>query len=336
MEEGARWDIFVEKKESVRALLAQLLGGIADDVCVTTSASEAMNSLMSSMQFEGKRNRIVATEFDFPTTSQIMLAQAQKGAEIVRARCDDSGTLIPLSEFEQLIDERTALVTLPLVCYRNGVLMDVAPIIELAQAAGARVLIDGYQAMGSMPFDAPASGADFVVGGCTKYLLGGSGTGFMWIRDAQTQPLSPTATGWFAQANPHAMDILHHQPHTSARRFESGTPNAPGLFGAEAGLELVLAMGLEQISARINQVTDAIKQVVAELGWQLVTPLDRHGAMLAIRSTNAPLLVERLTARDVILTERDGNIRVAPHFYNNLIDVGRLTAALEAEADLLA
>ena len=336
LEEGARWDINVQKGEKVRELLARLLHCPSDDVSVSTSVSESLNSLVTALRFDGSRNRIVVTDFDFPTTSQILLAQTARGAEVVRAQVDQSDTHIPISEYERLIDESTLLVGIPLVCYRNGVWVDIEPIVELAHARGALVLIDGYQGIGTRDFDVVATGADFLVGGCTKYLIGTSGVGYMYVRDSLTSDLQPTATGWFAQENPYAMDIYHHRPHASARRFESGTPNACGLFAAEAGLELLLSVGMEAVAEQIVQVTSLIKDAVDTHGWQLVTPRDRHGAMLAIRSNDAPTLVGHLAERDIILTERDGNIRIAAHFYNNVDDVEKLVAALEAEADLLA
>jgi selenocysteine lyase/cysteine desulfurase len=291
---------------------------------------------MTALRFDGPRNKIVVTDFDFPTTSQIMLAQTARGAEVVRAQADQSGTAIPLSEYQRLIDEHTLLVAVPLVCYRNGVWVDVEPIIEMAHARGAMVLVDGYQGIGTRPVDVVQQGADFLVGGCTKYLIGTSGVGFMYVRDSLSNGLQPTATGWFAQENPHAMDIYHHLPHASARRFESGTPNACGLFAAEAGLELLLEVGMDAVARQITRVNSLIVDAVDAHGWDLVTPRDRHGAMLAIRSTDAAKLVQRLGERDIILTERDGNIRVAAHFYNDASDVERLVAALEAESDLLA
>jgi len=130
--------------------------------------------------------------------------------------------------------------------------------------------------------------------------------------------------------------MYHHRPHASARRFESGTPNACGLFAAEAGLEVLLGVGMEAVAEQIGRVTSLIKDAVDAHGWQLVTPRDRHGAMLAIRSNDAPKLVELLAQQDIILTERDGNIRIAAHFYNNAADVERLVRALEAESELLA
>lgn len=336
IEEGARWDIYCEKVENVRELVARMLQCPGDDVSVSTSVSESLNSLMTALNFDGRRNKIVTTDFDFPTTSQIMLAQAARGANIVRARADASGTEIPLSEYENLIDDQTLLVAVPLVCYRNGVWLDIAPIVELAHARGALVLVDAYQGLGTRPFDVVQQGVDFLVGGCTKYLIGTSGVAFMYVRDSLGNGLQPATTGWFAQENPHAMDIYHHLPHATARRFESGTPNACGLFAAQAGLELLLDVGLEAVAGQIEQVTSLIKSAVDEHGWTLVTPRDRHGAMLAIRSTDAPTLVQRLDERDIILTERDGNIRVASHFYNNAADVEKLVAALTAESALLA
>jgi selenocysteine lyase/cysteine desulfurase len=336
LEEGARWDIYCDKIESVRSLLAGLLQCPADDVSVSTSVSESINSLMTAFDFEGPRNKIVTTDFDFPTTSQIMLAQASRGARIERAKTDDSGTEIPLSEFERLIDEQTALVAVPLVCYRNGVWLDTGPIVELAHAKGAQVLVDAYQGIGTRPFNVVEEGVDFLLGGCTKYLIGTSGVGYMYVRDSQGNGLQPATTGWFAQEDPHAMDIYHHLPHATARRFEAGTPNSCGLFAAEAGLEIMTEIGLDAIGAQVDKVTGLIKDAVDDHGWDLVTPRDRHGAMLAIRSRDSTELVQRLTNRDIVLTDRDGNIRVAPHFYNDAGDVAKLIGALEAESELLA
>ena len=334
--EGARWDIYCDKIENVRALLSRLLQCPADDVSVSTSVSESLNNLMTAFSFSGGRNKIVVTDFDFPTTSQIMLAQVPRGAEVVRAKADASGTAIPLDEFERLIDDQTQVVVIPLVCYRNGVWLDTKPIIELAHARGARVLVDAYQGLGTRPFNVVDQGMDFLVGGCTKYLIGTSGVGFMYLRDSVNNGLVPTSTGWFAQENPHAMDIYHHLPHATARRFEAGTPNSCGLFAAEAGLELLLEVGMEAVAEQIALVTSLIKAAVDSHGWDLVTPRERHGAMLAIRSTDAPTLVTRLDQRNIILTERDGNIRIACHFYNNAADVEKLVAALTAESALLA
>ncbi|MEP1472608.1 MAG: aminotransferase class V-fold PLP-dependent enzyme [Halieaceae bacterium] len=336
MEDGARWDIYCDKTEQVRELVATILQAPADDISVSTSASESLNTLMTAFDFSGSRNKIVVTDFDFPSTAQIMLAQESRGAKIVRANADSSDTDIPLAEFDRLIDDQTLLVSVPLVCYRNGVWVDTAPIVEMAHARGAQVLVDAYQGIGAQPFDVGASGIDILVAGCTKYLIGASGVAFMYVRDSVHSTLQPTATGWFAQQDPSAMDIHAHQPHQTARRFEAGTHNSAGLFAAEAGMKLLLDTGLETIAERIRAVTDQVKEAVAVNDWTLVTPPDRHGAMLAIKSTDAAALVAKLEERNILLSQRDGNIRIAPHYYNDSHDVEKLISALQANAKLLA
>ena len=336
MEEGVRWDLYSDKLERVRELLSQLLQAPADDIAISASVSESLNTLMTAFDFNGERNRIVTTDFDFPTTSQIMLAQEKRGAVIDRAKVDASGTDIALAEYDRLITDQTLLVTLPLVCYRNGVWVDTAPIVELAHARGAMVLVDAYQGIGTRPFAVADSGVDFLVGGCNKYLIGASGVAYLYARNSVNSGLVPTATGWYAQANPRDMDIYHNLPHPTARRFEAGTPNSCGLFAAAAGLELLLATGLHEVASRIQAVTDQVKQAVRDNHWTLVTPPDRHGAILAIKSKDAAALVAKLKEDDVIVSERDGNIRVAPHFYNDAGDVRKLVEALKQNAALLA
>jgi selenocysteine lyase/cysteine desulfurase len=157
----------------------------------------------------------------------------------------------------------------------------------------------------------------------------------MYVRDAAHRNITPFMTGWFAQENIGAMDIYHHRPSPTARRFESGTPNVCGLYAVSAGLRFLLKLGLEAVSAQVRHLTAGIERRVDQRGWQLVTPAER-GAMMAIRSTDAPQLVRRLGAEGIVVSDRDGNVRVSPHFYNNDGDLDRLFQVLDANADLLA
>lgn len=337
MEQGARWDLWVAELEQVRGLLARLLGCNGADVAVTTSVSESLNNLASAMRYDQGRDTVVVTDFDFPTTSQIWLAQQPRGARVLRARARDGGDAIPIEAFDALIDERTALVSIPLVCYRNGVRLDPEPIVALAHARGARVVVDAYQGLGAFAFDARAAQVDFLVGGCLKYLIGTAGVGFLYVRDSRSLPLQPTASGWFAQHEPGAMDIYHHRPAADARRFEAGTPNVCGLHAVRAGLELLLGLGLDAIERHNTALTAAIAAEAAARGWALATPAapERHGAMMAIRAHDAPALTAHLAEHDVVVSDRDGNVRVSPHFYNNGADLERLFDALDTRAELI-
>lgn len=333
---GADWEAWCAKNETVRGRLARLLGATPAEIAVTTSASAALNSLVSALAPTAERNRVVISDFEFPTVGQIWHAQEDCGLEVVTARERDGA--VPLEELERLVDGRTLLVSIAHVCYRNGAMNDVARVVELAHARGAMVLLDAYQAVGAVPLDVCASGVDFAIGGVLKYLLSSAGVGFLYVREDRIESLSPHATGWFAQADIGAMDMHHHRPAPDARRFESGTPSVPNLFAAEAGLGLVLEIGVERIRAHVLPLTERLKEGIAELGGTLATPTDplRHGAMIALRSTDDQALVARLQERRIITSCRDGNLRVSPHFYNTETDIDALFEALAANRTLLA
>ncbi len=334
---GSDWEHWVGKLEEMRAVTARLLDCPAADVSISSSLSESVNALATSLFPQGERDTIVVTDFDFPTSSQIWLAQQRRGLRVVRVSSDKTGTELPLAQFDELIDERTLLVSVPYVCYRNGVRTDLPPIIQLAHEHGAKVLVDGYQGIGSLPLSASELGADFIAGGCLKYLLGTAGLAFMYVRNSESESLVPTTTGWFAQENVHAMDIYHNDPAKAARRFESGTPNVSAVYACIAGIEYLLGVGLDAVYKQVAHLTSLIAAEASSRSWKLVTPTaaDSHGAMMAIAATDAPLLVQHLGEAGVVVSDRDNNLRVSPHFYNNDADIHRLFSVLEKHADLL-
>jgi len=334
-EQGAAWDEWIGKLNAVRERLGRLLNVPPHDLAITSSLSEAVNALSSALRFDGQRRKIIVTEFDFPTTAQIWRAQAVRGAEIVTVAAPQER--LDMKGFDRLIDDRTTLVSVPSVCYWNGATIDLTPVIKLARERGAAVFVDAFQSVGTYPFDALASGADFVAGGCTKYLIGGSGLGFLYVRDSMTVGFSPTRTGWFAQRDPNAMNAAAHEAAPDARRFEAGTPSVASLYCAEAGLALLASLPAETIWKQIASLTDQIKSEAHRAGLALATPIERgaHGAMIAIRAEHDAQLVEQLIADGVILTSRAGNLRVSPHFYNNAADIDALFAALRRHRHLI-
>ena len=332
---GSPWELWVNKLEQARALFGGMIGAGPEEIAVATSVSQAVSSLASAIDFSGRRNKIVVDDFAFPAVAQVWHAQAARGAQIVHVPA--AGNSIPLSRYEELIDERTALVSLAHVCYRNGVKQDAAAVAEIAHRKGAIVLLDAYQSLGAEPLDAKALNVDLLVGGDLKYLLGSTGVAWLYVRKELLASLFPTSGGWFTQANIFAMDIYHHTPAPSARRFEAGTPPVPSLYAAIAGLQIINEIGLPAIAAQVRTITDAIKSGAMRRGFRLATPVDpsRHGPLIAIRSHRVDLLVKRLEQQGIITSSRDGNLRVSPHFYNSSEDVERLFAALETQRDLL-
>jgi selenocysteine lyase/cysteine desulfurase len=335
---GANWDVWVTKNEAVRSLMARVLHASPDEIAVTASASAGLNALASALEFSDGRDKIVVSDFEFPTNAQIWHSQEQRGARVVHARRDADG-YIPPESFVELIDESTRLVAITHVCFRNGARLDIPAIVRLARAKGAMVLLDCYQSVGSVDVNVKALDVDFAVGGMLKYLLGTAGIGFLYVRDSLVRSLHPIHSGWFAQENIFAMDITANRPASTARRFESGTPAVVNCYAAEAGLEVLLGVGTHAIERRVRSLTRRCMERLREIGWPSITPAidERRGAMICVPSRASGPLSQELMKRNIVTSNRDNNLRICLHFYNNDDDVDVLVEALrELRGDFAA
>ncbi len=327
---GANWDAWVAKNESVRALVATLLRATPDEIAVTASVSAGLNALASALQFSGTRNKIVVSDFEFPTNAQIWHAQEPRGARVVHVARSADG-YIPAEHFANAIDEHTQLVAITHVCFRNGAKLDIPAIVRLARAKGAKVLLDCYQSVGSLDIDVKALDLDFAAGGMLKYLLGTAGIGFLYVRGELVESLLPTNSGWFAQQDIAAMDITANRPAPNARRFEAGTPAVVNCYASEAGLKILLAVGLAAIEKRVQALTHDCMQRLAQIDWPSITPAqnERRGATVAIPSRAAAKMSAELLKRDIVTSSRDNNVRASFHYYNNEEDIDSLITALK-------
>lgn len=336
-EQGAPWEYWVERAEAARAAFAGLVGAEADEVAVTTSLSAGVSALFSGLRFEGERTTIVVSDFEFPTVGQIAHAQELRGREVVHVPEAGDAT-IPLEHFDAAIDERTALVAVTHVCYRNGSRVDLDGVVRLARERGALVLVDAYQAAGAIPIDVRALDVDFLAAGTVKYLLGSAGLAFLYCRSDLIERIRPTSTGWFADEDIFQMDIHDYSPSPTARRFEFGTPPIPNIYAGLAGLELVQELGVAATEEQVRGLTALLIAGVEDLGGRVVTPHDpgRRGPLVAIASTDEHALVTALSSEGIVTSSRDGNLRVSFHGYNSSEDVEAVLAALRRHRDLLA
>ena len=323
---GAEWMHWVERAESVRAAMARLLSVEADEIAIQTSVSSAVSALVSSLDFREGRNRIVISEYEFPTIGQIAHAQELRGAEVVHVQPDPEA-------YEAVVDERTALVCSTLVSYRTGARYDVEAIHEVARESGALMLVDAYQGVGALPLDASAAG-DVVVGGAVKYLLASAGLAYMYSRCDVTDRLRPMQTGWFADENIFDMQIGSYRPHPSARRFDSGTPPVPNLYAGLAGIELIEEAGVERIAAHVIGLAERLIAGCEELRAQVVS-LPPRSPLVCIRSKDAQTLVAALGKEGIVASDRDSNLRISLHLYNTEEDVDAVLGALARNRGLL-
>lgn len=334
---GADWGGWMDRMEAVRQGMAALLNARTEEVAVTASASAGINAIASALDFAGPRNRVVVSNLEFPTSAQIWHAQAPRGAVVDHVPEAADGS-IPLEHFERLIDERTAVVAITQVCYRNGARIDVEGVVRLARSRGALVLLDCFQAIGALTCDVQQLGVDFAVGGMLKYLLGAAGIGFLYAARRHHERLLPTVGGWFAQADIDAMDIFANAPAKDARRFQAGTPPVINCYAAEAGIGLIRELGTQAIEDRILALTGTCMDRLAGEGLVLATPREdaRRGPLVAIRAKDDNALVARLAERDVVVSCRDSNLRAMFHAYNDEGDIDRLVEGLAANRELLA
>lgn len=319
-------DIFPAMKRLKRSF-ANLSGCDPEEVALTTNISIALSTVLSSLDLTGDRRRIVMTELDFPSDTNVVHAWAARaGGEVVSVASPD-GLTIPVEAFDDAIDERTALVIANRVLYRSSALLDAAEVCRIARSRGALSLIDDYHGIGVVPLDLHALGCDLYVAGTLKFLCGGPGCVFLYARRDLLPALSPTVTGWFATAEPFAFETGAAPLHPTARRLEHGTPPAPVFPIALGGLEVIDEVGVPRIRERQWELQDRVIDRADELGLAVRTPREREarGGVVNVQvGDDAPAICHALLDRGVATDHRGDGLRISPHFFTLEDDVDRL------------
>jgi kynureninase len=312
------WDLPV----TVGDQIARLIGAPPGSTVMHQNVTIAEAVVLSCFDLGGERNRIVYEEENFPSVRY--LHQAQRGAEIVVCRDEE--------EIVAAIDERTLLVPVSHVIFKSGRIQDVVPIIERAHEVGAHVVLDAYQSVGSVPLDVSALNVDFAVGGSVKWLCGGPGAGWLYVRPDLAETLEPTLVGWQAHARP--FDFEPELEYAAgAWRFLTGTPNVPALYAASGGYDIVHEIGVDAIREQSMRQTALFVELLDAAGFEIVSPRDpsRRGGTVVVRTPEFEAVQRELDARDILCDARpDAGIRLGPHFYNTDDEV-RFAASQIAE-----
>jgi len=326
------WSEWMQTYDALRAVFARFINAQPDEVAIVTSASAGINPIASALRFD-QRNKVVMSEYEFPTMGHIWLAQRPRGAEI--QFLDGVNNTVPTQCYERAIDERTLIVPLTHVSFLNGFRSDVAAITRIAHANGALVFLDGYQDCGTRPLDVKALDVDFFVTGTLKYLLGPPGLAFLYVRRDLIESLTPTLTSWMAQRDVFAFKTKHLDPAPDARRFEGGTPPIPNIYQARPALDLLVRIGMEDVAAQIERLTRAFLTGARDLRIASKTPASSAGPLVVLCTNDPAALLARLTARGMVVSTRQDGVRFAFHVYNTLDDVHSALSALEDNLDLM-
>jgi kynureninase len=302
--------------------LGRIIGAPSGSIVMHQNVTVAEAIVLSCFAQAGERNRIVYEEGNFPSVRYFY--QAQPGLEVVAV--EDDAAIV------EAIDERTLLVPISHVLFKNGEIQDVGPIVTRAHDAGARVVLDCYQSAGVVPFDLTELGVDFAVGGSVKWLCGGPGAGWLYVRPDMAEGLEPALVGWQAHARPFAFEPELEYA-AGARRFLTGTPNVPALYAATAGYDVIEEVGVQRIRERSLALTQLLIDLSDEAGLEVVSPRDpaRRGGTVTVSTPDHAACHRELGERGIVCDFRPdpaGGIRLGPHFFNTEDEVRHAASEL--------
>jgi len=322
-----------ELPQTVGNKIAPLMGAASDTVLAHQNSSIANSILFGALDFsDHKRDKVVITELDFPSDVYALRSWLPDHMRIQTIRSRD-GVSIDIDELLDAIDERTRLVSTSHVLFRSAFIMPAREITAKAHAVGAQVLFNGYHSVGVIPVAVGAWDVDYYIGGVLKWLCGGPGGVFMYVRPDLLPSLKPKVTGWFASRAPFAFDVEQLDLRQDSYRLMNGTPGIASLHAIQPGVDIVAEVGLPAIRQKSMRQTALIIELADELGYEVVSPRDakQRAGTVTVNPPQAWEVSCEMLARDIKIDFRpNAGIRIAPHFYNSDDEVRAAMTAIHA------
>ena len=308
------WDMPVTTGNEV----ARIIGADPETVVMHQNVSICQSLILSCLEPTPKRNKIVYSELNFPSVMYVYEAHARDNKLRIQTVPSDDGITISLDRFLEAIDEETLLVPFSHVLFKSGFLQNAKAITERAHEVGAMVVLDAYQSAGTVPFNVKDLNVDFATGGSVKWLCGGPGAGYLYVRPDLHQQLQPKTTGWMAHEEPFAFETeLRYAP--GIRRFLHGSPAIPALYAARSGFNIINQIGVERIREKSTRQTELLIRLAEESGFNVTSPKNPadRGGTITIGHPEAAAITNELIKREFIVDYRPGaGVRISPHFYN--------------------
>jgi kynureninase len=312
--EESWWDMAVGVGDKV----APLIGAAAGEISLHQNVTLTQAIITSCFDFRGPRNKVVMTDLEFPSIQYFYHEQRRNGARVELVPSNDS-VAFDLEPFLAAIDETTLLVPISQVLFRSAFIVDARAIIEKAHRVGAQVILDVFQATGTIPVDVRALGVDFAVGGVLKWLCGGPGVAYLYVREDLRAKLRPAITGWIAHRRPFAFEAGAIDPRDDSFRYLNGTPHVPALYACQPGLDILNKAGVQAIREKSQRMTARIFEAAKSYGWRVNTPENPalRAGTVSVDCPHAPEVCRELLAREILVDYRPkAGVRLSPHFYN--------------------
>jgi kynureninase len=298
--------------------IAPLIGAGPGEISLHQNVTLSQAVISSCFDFRGPRNKIVMVELEFPSVQYFYHEQRRHGARVELVPTPDQ-IRIDMQKLLAAIDETTLLVPISQVLFRSSFVVDTRAIIERAHRVGAHVILDAFQATGTIPLDVRSLGVDFAVGGVLKWLCGGPGVAYLYVREDLRAKLRPSLTGWMAHQRPFAFETGAIDPREDSFRYLNGTPHIPALYACRPGLDILNKIGIVAIREKSVRMTTRLIEGAKSRGWRVNTPenpAERAGTV-SIECPHAFEVCRELLARDILVDYRPkAGVRVSPHFYN--------------------
>jgi kynureninase len=330
----AWYEIWLGEIAKARQQFAAIIGAQPQEVAIAPSVSAALSSIATALGYS-KRNNVVMADMDFPTLAYQWLVKERLGIECRFVESPDR-IYTPSELFESKVDSKTALVATSRVFFTSGYIQDVRAVADIAHKHGAYILIDDYQGTGQIPIDVVKLDIDFLVTGTLKWLMGGPGLAFVYIREELIPHLQPTIAGWFGHREQFKFKTREFEFRDDAARVEMGTPAVAAIYAANGGLEIVREISVERICERTRFLTNDLIARAREHGWTVRAPqeAERRSSIAMLAFDHPEELVEALVGRGIITDSRPGLLRISPYFYNtieeNAIVVDAIAEILES------
>jgi len=328
---AAWYDVWWEALGDLRARYGRIVNARPGEVALAPSISVALSTVAESLDYT-RRPKVVITSLDFPTVAYQWLAKVPHGVELVVVESPDKIS-VPVDAIARAVDDRTALVATSHVYFTSGAIQDIKRVAEVAHAHGALCLIDAYQSVGQIPVDVQHAGVDALVAGGLKWLLGGPGIVFLYMKEALARRLEPGIAGWFGQRDQFAFDPRALTFHDDTRRFELGTPALAAVYAQLGGLEYIEEIGVPAIREATALLTEDLIATARAAGFKpkVAAEPERRSAIVMIPMPDPAASVRHLTAGGVIADSRPGHVRFSPFFYNVQDDHVRATERLASQ-----
>jgi len=297
--------------------LAKIIGADPGTVVMHQNVSICQSLILSALEPTPQRNKIVYSELNFPSVMYVYEAHARDGKLRIEIVKSDDGITVPLQRMLDAIDESTLLVPFSHVLFKSAFLQDAKAIIDRAHAVGALVVLDTYQSAGTVPFSVKELNADFATGGSVKWLCGGPGAGYLYVRPDLQQELQPKTTGWMAHESPFAFDTELHYAN-NITRFLHGSPAIPALYAAMSGYEIINQIGVNRIREKSVRQTEYLIKLAEEAGFEVTSPKNsaERAGTVTVAHESAASIAKELIRREFVIDYRPGaGVRISPHFY---------------------